>query len=151
VARVADGADRDDPFDLNRFVSAQRDVYVQALAELRDGRKRSHWMWFVFPQLEGLGYSATSQYYSIKSRDEARHYLDHPVLGARLVEAAEAVLAVEGRSASQIFGFPDDLKLNSSMTLFANVAGPQSVFVRVLEKYYGGQRDSKTLSLLQRG
>jgi uncharacterized protein (DUF1810 family) len=138
----------DDPYDLTRFTTAQEDIYNSALAELMRGQKRTHWMWFIFPQIYGLGYSATSKHYAIKSIEEARQYLNHPVLGTRLLECTEAVLAVEGRSASEIFGYPDDLKLKSSMTLFASVAGPSSVFVRVLEKYYDGEQDAKTLQLL---
>src|SRR4051794_16808187 len=111
----------DDPHDLGRFVSAQADDYGQALAEVRAGRKRSHWMWYIFPQVEGLGSSPMSRRYSIRSLDEARAYLDHPVLGRRLIECAEAALGVEGRSASEIFGSPDDMKLRSSATLFASV------------------------------
>ncbi len=143
-------ASADDPFDLSRFLSAQEDVYPTALAELRAGQKRSHWMWFVFPQIEGLGHSSTAQYYAVKSMAEARAYLDHPVLGARLRECAAAVLAVEGRSASQIFGYPDDLKLRSSMTLFAVAAEPGSVFARVVDKYFGGEQDPQTLRLIAR-
>jgi len=138
----------DDPFDLERFVSAQDRIYDRALAELRSGRKRSHWMWFVFPQVEGLGHSSTARRYAIRSAKEAGRYLDHPVLGTRLVECAEALLAVEGRSASEILGYPDDLKLKSSMTLFEKAAGEGSVFTRVLEKYYGGERDPETLRIL---
>ncbi len=138
----------DDPYDLSRFVSAQAGVYDTALAELRGGLKRSHWMWFIFPQIQGLGHSSTAEYYSIKSIEEARSYLNHPVLGPRLVECAEALLAINGRTASEIFGSPDDLKLRSSMTLFAAVAEPPSVFARVLDKYYGGEKDMRTLSLL---
>ncbi len=137
-------------FDLERFLSAQAPVYGQALAELRRGQKRSHWMWFVFPQIEGLGHSSTSIHYAIKSLEEARAYLKHPVLGSRLRECAEAVYAVEGHTASDIFGFPDDLKLRSSMTLFAAVAEPESVFLRVLEKYFQGKQDERTLQLLKR-
>jgi uncharacterized protein (DUF1810 family) len=137
-------------FDLDRYLSAQTSVYGEALAELRSGQKRSHWMWFVFPQIEGLGHSATSIRYAIKSLEEARAYLNHPVLGSRLRECAEAVCAVEGRTASDIFGFPDDLKLRSSMTLFAAVAEPKSVFIRVLEKYFQGKQDERTLQLLKR-
>jgi uncharacterized protein (DUF1810 family) len=139
-----------DQFELSRFVKAQEPVYDRVLAELRGGRKRSHWMWFVFPQIEGLGHSSTTKYYSIKSAEEARRYLDHPVLGKRLRECAESILALEGLSASSIFGFPDVLKLKSSMTLFARVAEPRSVFVRVLEKYYEGQQDERTVALLER-
>ncbi|GIW78420.1 MAG: calpastatin [Gemmatales bacterium] len=137
-----------DPYGLNRFIEAQQGVYEQALAEIRQGRKRSHWMWFVFPQIDGLGFSATTKRYSIKSREEARAYLDHPVLGARLRECCEALLALEGRTAHEIFGYPDDLKLQSCATLFAQVAGKGSVFEQILEKYYGGQPDEKTLRLL---
>ena len=150
MARVNEARGTGDPFDLERFLSAQRPVYGTALAELRAGRKRTHWMWFVFPQVLGLGHSATSTHYAIRSLEEARRYLDHPVLGARLVECAEAILGVEGRSASEIFGYPDDLRLRSSMTLFAEAAGPDSVFVRVLEKYHGGRRDPRTLEILRR-
>jgi uncharacterized protein (DUF1810 family) len=141
-------SDRGDPYDLNRFISAQEGVYDRALAELWDGLKRSHWMWYIFPQIEGLGHSPTTRLYSIKSLEEARQYLAHPVLGARLVACAEAVLAVQGQSASDIFGHPDDWKLQSSMTLFELVAGPRSVFGRVLEKYYQGKRDPRTLQIV---
>lgn len=139
-----------DPFQLTRFVNAQDKIYDRVLAELKDGRKRSHWMWFVFPQIEGLGSSSTTQYYSIKSLEEARQYLKHPVLGKRLRECTETILALEGLSASSIFGYPDDLKLKSSMTLFAGVAEPQSVFSRALEKYYQGNPDERTVTLLAR-
>lgn len=138
-------------YDLERFVAAQQEVYASALAELRGGRKRTHWMWFIFPQVIGLGFSATSKRYAIKSREEARCYLVHPILGARLRECAEVVLAVEGRSVSDIFGYPDNLKLKSSMTLFAQIAeGPDSVFARVLEKYFQGEQDIKTLDILEK-
>ena len=139
-----------DPFQLSRFVKAQDKIYDRVLAELKSGRKRSHWMWFMFPQIEGLGASSTTRYYSIKSLEEARQYLDHPLLGKRLRECAETVLALEGLSASSIFGYPDDLKLKSSMTLFASVAEPGSVFSRVLEKYFRGNRDERTIALLDR-
>jgi uncharacterized protein (DUF1810 family) len=142
------GNDAPDPYDLNRFISAQEGVYDRALAELRAGEKRSHWMWFIFPQIEGLGHSPTARLYSIKSLEEARQYLAHPVLGTRLTACAESVLAVQGRSASDIFGHPDDWKLQSSMTLFELVSGPGSVFATVLDKYYQGKRDSKTLQIL---
>jgi uncharacterized protein (DUF1810 family) len=138
----------DDPFHLSRFVDAQQGDYEQALAEIRAGRKRSHWMWYVFPQFDGLGMSPNSQLYAIKSIEEARAYLAHPVVGPRLIECAEAVLSVEGRSATEIFGSPDDLKLLSSATLFANVSPPGSVFDRLLETYYGGVRDEKTIRLM---
>jgi uncharacterized protein (DUF1810 family) len=148
MAKGSEAVDRDDSYELNRFISAQEGVYERALAELRGGLKRTHWMWFIFPQIDGLGHSPTARLYAIKSLDEARRYLDHPVLGARLVESAEAVLVVSGRSVSDIFGHPDDWKLQSSMTLFALVAGPDSVFERVLEKYFQGKRDARTLQIL---
>src|SRR3954447_25565213 len=138
----------DDPYNLYRFVQAQEDDYRQALAEIRSGKKRTHWMWYIFPQIDGLAFSSTSKHYSIKSVEEARAYLRHPVLGPRLLECAEAVVGVEGRSATEIFGSPDDLKLRSCATLFACVSPPGSVFDRLLEKYYRGQRDARTLQLL---
>jgi uncharacterized protein (DUF1810 family) len=134
--------------DLNRFVEAQRSAYERAVAELRSGRKRSHWMWYVFPQLAGLGRSATSRHYAIADADEAKAYLEHPVLGPRLVECATAVLGIEGSSAYEIFGSPDDLKLHSCATLFARVSQPGSVFVEVLAKYFGGREDGETVRLL---
>ena len=137
-----------DPHNLSRFVQAQEDDYEQALAEIRSGRKRSHWMWYIFPQIDGLGFSSTSRRYSIKSVAEAEAYLSHPVLGPRLVECAEATLRVEGRSAFEIFGSPDEMKLRSCATLFACVAPAGSVFDRLIDKYFQGQRDGKTLRLL---
>src|SRR5262249_23642071 len=137
-----------DPHNLSRFVQAQEDDYPQALAEIRSGRKLSHWMWYIFPQFDGLGFSSTSRHYAIKSIAEAQAYLAHPVLGPRLKECAEAVLAVQGRSAFEIFGSPDDMKLRSCATLFACVSPKGSVFERLLATYYGGERDSKTLRLL---
>ncbi len=133
---------------LNRFVDAQQGIYEIALSEIRQGQKRSHWMWFVFPQYAGLGISPTSQRYAIKSLAEAEAYLKDPVLGRRLVECAEALLRIEGRSAQQIFGSPDDMKLKSSATLFAHVSPSGSVFERVLDKYFRGERDDKTLRLI---
>ena len=137
-----------DPFHLDRFVRAQADDYEEALAEIRRGRKATHWMWYIFPQLDGLGFSSTAKHFAIRSLDEARAYLDHPLLGSRLIECAEAALGVEGRSATEIFGNPDDLKLRSSATLFACVSPPGSVFEQILAKYYQGVRDGKTLQLL---
>jgi uncharacterized protein (DUF1810 family) len=134
--------------DLERFVGAQRDVYDDALAELRAGRKRSHWMWFVFPQIAGLGRTATAQRYALADLAEARAYLAHPVLGPRLTECAQALLSVEGRTADQILGTPDDLKLRSSMTLFAHAADDPAVFRAVLDRYYGGEDDPLTLQRL---
>jgi uncharacterized protein (DUF1810 family) len=151
MRRPAGASGRDDPFDLSRFVRAQERVYDAVLAELKSGRKRTHWMWFVFPQIEGLGHSSTSHHYAIKSSEEARQYLNHPVLGKRLVECAQALLSVEGRSVSQIFGYPDDLKLRSSMTLFARVTPDSpSVFDRVLQKYFRGEGDPRTLEMLRK-
>ncbi len=139
----------DDPYDLKRFLSAQEGVYERALAELKAGRKRTHWIWYIFPQIDGLGYSPTAKLYSIKSREEARQYLAHPLLGKRLLECTEAVLALKGGSASEIFGYPDDLKFKSSMTLFEKIAGPGSVFSSALERYCRGERDAATLRLLE--
>jgi len=137
-----------DPHDLERFVQAQTGSYERALAELKCGQKRSHWMWYIFPQLAGLGVSPMSQRYAIQSNEEAKAYLNHPVLGPRLRECAEAILQIESRFAREILGSPDDMKLKSSATLFAQVAQPESVFQQVLEKYYQGQRDQRTLGLL---
>lgn len=137
-----------DPHDLIRFVAAQMDDYERALAEIRGGRKRSHWMWYIFPQYDGLGSSSTAKRYAIRSVAEAEAYLRHPVLGPRLVECAEAVVGVEGASAHEIFGSPDDLKLRSSATLFARVSPPGSVFERLLHKYYPAGPDRETLRLL---
>ena len=132
--------------DLSRFTSAQEGVYEQALAELKAGRKRSHWMWFVFPQIAGLGSSPTARHYAIASLDEARAYLADAVLGPRLLESASALLAVEGRTAEEILGYPDDLKLRSSMTLFARAAPEIEVFQQVLDRYYDGKADPQTLN-----
>jgi uncharacterized protein (DUF1810 family) len=137
-----------DPHDLKRFIKAQENVYPQALRKLKSGKKRTHWMWFIFPQIDGLGFSLTSQYYAIKRLDEARQYLQHPILGKRLLECVEAVLGVEGRTVSEIFDDPDDLKLQSSMTLFAAVAEQPAIFLQVLNKYFGGEKDAKSLHIL---
>ncbi len=138
----------DDPYGLDRFVRAQEGDYERALSEIGSGRKRTHWMWYIFPQLDGLGFSPTSKYYAIKSLAEAKAYLDHPLLGPRLLTCAQAVVDVEGRSAAEIFGSPDDAKLRSCATLFASVSPPGSVFDRLLAKYYRGERDGKTLQIL---
>jgi len=138
----------DDPYDLQRFVEAQAPYYEQALAELRAGRKRTHWMWFMFPQIAGLGASAMAQRYAIESIDEAKAYLAHPVLGGRLRECAHAVLEVPGRSIHEIFGSPDDLKFRSSMTLFEHADPADPVFAACLRKYFGGEPDRQTLALL---
>jgi uncharacterized protein (DUF1810 family) len=140
-----------DPHKLQRFIDAQEPDYQTALAEITAGRKRSHWMWYIFPQYDGLGFSSTSRHYAIKSPGEAAAYLEHPILGLRLRECVDTLLAVTGRTAHEIFGSPDDMKLKSSMTLFAHVSPEGSVFEQVLDKYFGGQRDGKTLELIQGG
>jgi uncharacterized protein (DUF1810 family) len=140
--------DSTDPHYLQRFVEAQDPIYERAVSEIRSGEKVSHWMWFIFPQVEGLGSSPTARRYAIKSLEEAGAYLNHPVLGPRLIECAEAALAVQGRSALAIFGSPDDLKLRSSATLFAQASTPHSVFHRLLDRYFEGEPDQKTLRLL---
>jgi uncharacterized protein (DUF1810 family) len=134
--------------DLERFVGAQEGLYDDALAEVRAGRKRTHWMWFVFPQIAGLGLSAMAQRYAIRDLGEARAYLAHPTLGPRLVTCAEAVLGVHGRTAHEIFGSPDDMKLRSCATLFAQVSPEGSVFHQVLDRYFDGRPDSRTLTLI---
>ena len=137
-----------DPFDLDRFVRAQATDYDRALSELRDGKKRSHWMWYVFPQIEGLGHSPVSIRYSIKSAAEARAYLDHPVLGGHLRECAAVVRDMAGRSALEIFGSPDDLKLRSCATLFA-IVSDDGIFEQLLQKYFNGQNDEETVRRLE--
>lgn len=139
----------DDPHNLERFIDAQRADYEKALSEIRSGRKRSHWMWYIFPQVEGLGVSAMAQRYAIKSVAEARAYLGHPVLGARLRTCAEALVSLESRSVEQIFGFPDDRKLRSCATLFGAVSPAGSVFHRLLEKYFQGELDMKTIEKIK--
>jgi uncharacterized protein (DUF1810 family) len=138
-----------DPFDLQRFVDAQAGAWPAALAELKAGRKRTHWMWFVFPQLKGLGMSPTAQHYGVAGLEEARAYLAHPVLGPRYRAAVAALNGVEGRTAHQIFGSPDDLKLRSSLTLFAQAADDPA-FREALDRYYRGEPDPATLRLLGR-
>jgi uncharacterized protein (DUF1810 family) len=138
----------DDPYNLQHFVDAQAPVFEQVRAELRAGRKRSHWMWFVFPQIAGLGHSEMARRYAISSLDEAKAYLAHPVLGARLRECTELVSKVDGRSVGEIFGYPDDLKFHSSMTLFARATGDYGVFEAALKKYFGGKPDPETLKRL---
>ena len=133
---------------LERFVQAQAPIYDQALRELRAGRKQSHWMWFVFPQIVGLGHSPMAQHYAIQNLAEARAYLAHPVLGARLRECCRAVMDVQGKSAHDIFGSPDDLKFRSCLTLFAHAAPHETLFRDLLEKYYGSEEDVLTLEKL---
>lgn len=137
-----------DPFHLERFVQAQRGTYEEACAELRAGRKTGHWIWFIFPQIAGLGMSSMSRRYAIGSLREAKAYLAHPLLGARLREISNIVLHIEGSTAAQIFGWPDDMKLRSSMTLFAAASDKSSEFAAVIEKYFEGKPDERTLKLL---
>lgn len=137
-----------DAFDLQRFVSAQAPVYDDVLAELRAGRKRTHWMWFVFPQIAGLGHSPTAKHFALSSLAEARAYLDHPVLGDRLTRCTEAVLACGRTDAHAIFGSPDDLKFRSCLTLFSKVAGPHPIFAQALQAFFGGEEDRATLDRL---
>jgi len=138
-----------DPFDLERFVAAQSGVIERVRAELQTGRKQSHWMWFVFPQLAGLGVSPMAQRYAISSLAEARAYLAHPLLGARLRECTELVLAIHGKTAHAIFGSPDDLKFRSCLSLFAEAAPEEIVFNIALAKYFSGAKDPRTLALLR--
>ena len=137
-----------DPHNLQRFVDAQKPDYQQVCAELRAGHKRTHWIWFIFPQMKGLGRSETASYYGIASRPEAEAYLAHPVLGPRLRECTRLVNLVEGRSIDQIFGYPDNLKFRSSMTLFAATAADNQIFEDALEKYFAGEPDPRTIELL---
>ena len=142
-------SNKPDPHDLARFVTAQAANYETALAEVQAGCKRSHWMWYIFPQIVGLGFSDTTKFYAIKSVAEARAYLLHPVLGPRLVAIAEAALGAEGKTAPEVFGSPDDMKLHSCATLFAHVSPPGSVFHRLLDVFFRGARDPGTLSQLR--
>jgi len=137
-----------DPYDLQRFVDAQEHVYERALSEIKSGQKRSHWMWFIFPQVEGLGASSMSRRYAIRSAPEAKAYLAHPLLGPRLLESAEAALAVQTSSALELFGSPDDMKLRSCATLFASVSSEDSVFNQLINKYFDGKPDDRTLQLI---
>lgn len=139
----------EDPFNLQRFVLAQGSSYEQVLKELRAGQKRTHWMWYVFPQLAGLGTSPTARFYAIKGAAEVEAYLRHPILGPRLEECFEAFLAIKGRSARDILGFPDDLKLRSCATLFSTISPPGSVYSRAIEGAFGGVQDERTLELLR--
>ena len=137
-----------DGSSLDKFVSAQKRDYATALQEIRNGRKRSHWIWYIFPQVQGLGMSSTAQFYGIKDLEEAKDYMEHPVLGPRLIEISEALLGLESSNPGAVMGFPDDLKLCSSMTLFERAAPEEKVFSKVLEKFYGGRRDELTLRIL---
>ena len=136
--------------DLNRFIKAQESSYEEALSEIKSGRKRSHWMWYIFPQYKGLGFSETSKYYSIKDLDEAKRYLNHPILGQRLKLITKELLVLNENNANKVFGSPDDLKLNSSMTLFAAIeTSEENIFNAVLDKFFNGQTDNKTLTLIK--
>lgn len=137
-------------YNLSRFLSAQERDYATALSEIKNGRKRSHWMWYIFPQIQGLGFSETSKHYAIKNAEEASAYLQHPVLGARLLEISNALLQGHSSNATAVFGSPDDMKLKSSMTLFAALPDANPVFQQVLDKFYGGAKDSKTLQMIGR-
>lgn len=137
-----------DSYDLQRFVTAQNPVYEQVCAELRNGRKEGHWMWFVFPQLRGLGHSPAATVFGISSREEAEAYLRHPLLGPRLRECSHLVNLVEGCSIGQIFGYPDDMKFRSSMSLFASIASDNQIFKDALQKYFGGELDQLTIERL---
>jgi uncharacterized protein (DUF1810 family) len=141
---------QNDPYNLQRFVEAQHRCYGQVCSELKAGCKTSHWMWFIFPQWRGLGQSPTANLYAIASRREAEAYLTHPVLGPRLIECTQFVNGVVGRTVEQIFGDPDNLKFRSSMTLFANVAAENAVFLKALAKYFNGKPDQRTIDLLRR-
>jgi uncharacterized protein (DUF1810 family) len=137
-----------DPYDLQRFVDAQNPVYDRVRAELQEGRKRSHWMWFIFPQIAGLGSSPLARRFAISSLSEAAAFLEHPILGPRLAECARLVNLIEGRPIEQIFGYPDDLKFRSSMTLFARASADNQVFVDALQKHFNGEFDPATLERL---
>lgn len=137
------------PYNLERFLEAQGDIYERVLDELRRGQKSSHWMWFIFPQIRGLGHTETSIFFSISSLQEARAYLEHPVLGPRLFHCCELLLQVEGKFASQIFSSPDDLKLRSSMTLFGQASEENALFKEVLRRYFDGSSDPRTLEMLR--
>jgi uncharacterized protein (DUF1810 family) len=139
-----------DPFNLQRFVDAQSPIFDQVCSELRDGAKRGHWMWFTFPQIKGLGYSQLARKFAISSREEAKAYVEHPILGPRLIECTKLVNLIEGRAIEQIFGYPDDLKFRSCITLFANATGNQ-IFVDALAKYFNGKSDPATLERLETG
>jgi len=135
--------------DLVRFLEAQNHVYLKALDEIKSGQKRSHWMWYIFPQIKGLGSSENARFFGIKSLDEATAYVQHPILGKHLIEITKALLTIEGKSVSDIFGYPDDLKLHSSMTLFSKVENADPVFNEVLKKYFNGVLDQGTLQILE--
>jgi len=135
---------------LTRFLDAQQSSYQTALSEIKSGRKRSHWMWYIFPQIQGLGFSETSKFYAIKDLDEATDYLNHPVLGSRLLEISKELVKLKASNATSVFGTPDDMKLKSSMTLFAALPATDPVFQQVLDKFFNGAKDEKTLQQLRK-
>ena len=137
-----------DQYNLNRFLDAQMTTYEGAMLELARGRKESHWTWYIFPQIEGLGRSDTAKLYSIKSLEEGRAYLEHPVLGPRLIKACEILLSLKDASMDEVMGFPDDLKLLSSMTLFENISGENSIFTNIIEVYFDDERDENSLDII---
>ena len=141
---------KNDEFDAKRFIDAQKNSYDMALAEIKSGRKQTHWMWYIFPQISGLGKSTTSDFYAIKSIEETICFLSDPYLGKNLTEISTALLSLQTNNASEVFDFPDDKKLKSSMTLFASISDANSVFQKVLDKFFGGKYDKRTLSILSK-
>jgi len=137
-----------DQYDLNRFIEAQQNKYTDAFNEIRNGKKDTHWMWFVFPQISGLGFSEMSKKYAIKDLTEAQLYLQHPILGERLIRISKLLLSIHGKTALEIFGSPDHLKLKSSMTLFSSLQKTDMVFLQIIHQYFNGEKDIKTLSLI---
>jgi uncharacterized protein (DUF1810 family) len=135
--------------NLHRFLTAQENAYRVALSEIKNGKKQSHWMWYIFPQVQGLGVSETSKFYAIKNKQEAEEFLNHPVLGSRLIEICKALLSLEANDPHKILGSPDDMKLHSSMTLFSSLPDPNPVFKKVLDKFFAGEKDVKTLHLIK--
>jgi uncharacterized protein (DUF1810 family) len=135
--------------DIKRFIHGQENMYPQAVKELQNGKKISHWMWFIFPQIDGLGFSSISKYYSIKTIAEAKEYIMHPLLGKRLLECSDIILNIEGKSAENIFGYPDNLKLHSSITLFSFIHPESTIFPNVFKKYFKNKKDQKTLDILK--
>jgi uncharacterized protein (DUF1810 family) len=148
IKEVLQVYDMNEASGLARFLDAQKETFDEALQEIKEGKKRSHWMWYIFPQLKGLGFTDISKYYAIKDLREASEYLNHPILGSRLIMISSALLELTTRDAYKIFGLPDELKLKSSMTLFSLVDGADAVFQQVIDEFFGGEKDQKTLNLL---
>lgn len=138
-------------YNLKRFLDAQENNYDRALTEIRQGRKQGHWMWYIFPQISGLGFSETTKFYAIQDLNEAGAYLSHPTLGSRLIDISNAFLGIDGKSANAILGSPDDLKMKSSMTLFGLLSDTDPVFQAVLDKFFNGNQDAKTLAIVENG